>query len=65
MFRIFLVSGLHDAAPDPASDPDVWREVDAAVAMAGFDSLEEFQAWNRLPDGLNPETLDALGVELR
>jgi hypothetical protein len=63
MFKVFLVSGLHDRAPDMASDPDVRDEVDAACIMRGYSSLESFQRANGLPLGFNPETLDALGVE--
>jgi hypothetical protein len=64
MFPVHFVSGFEDLRSLPW-DPDLLDEVEAELIAQGWTSLEAFQRARRLPPGLNPETLDALGVELR
>jgi hypothetical protein len=65
-FPVNFVRGfIRSPGEPPELDPAVWDEVDAAVAAQGYGSLVEFQRAHGLSEGLTPETLDALGVELR
>jgi hypothetical protein len=65
-FPVAFVRGfIRSPGEPPELDPAVWEEVNAAVTAAGYASLDAFQRARGLPSGLNPETLDALGVELR
>jgi hypothetical protein len=65
-FPVNFVRGfIRSPGEPPELDPSVWEEVDAALASRGYSSLPEFQRANGLGEGLTPETLDALGVELR
>lgn len=70
-FPVNFISGVRGARVGAfAEDPEVMSEVRSALLMRGYDGPNALSAFRRdqglMPTSeIDPETLDALGVELR